>query len=243
MPKKTITITKGLTHRPQRSVSDEPPILPQIEVKTVCDTPDQTRLETGQHQARVLLLDIDLCETNGLELLKSMAGQKFDAVLLTDKTARSILALRQCSVHALLECFLPKKELPLVLVASNEHGERSLTIADILFYTTEKHVDKQGQSHTRYLFRMKNGETMTCSNKTLGYYEERLWPCGFVLVSKSYVINMWQVKWYKSKGGSVIMNPYYNAETKRWVEEEILISEDKRKWFKEIFHQSGNRVI
>ncbi|MBD3638243.1 MAG: response regulator transcription factor [Crocinitomicaceae bacterium] len=194
----------------------------------------------------ILLLDIELTDGTGFELLEKVDNVDFEVIFTTAYDNYAIKAFEFSAVGYILKPInIEELESTLNRIAERTIGSRSNTeiqLKTLLEYQRTKEisfkklvvptVDGFEIIDLDYLIRCEGERNYTkfyltdnrsfLSSKTLKKYEELLSEKGFLRIHKSHLINLSHVKKYlKSDGGSIMLSDG----------SEILISRDKKEIF------------
>ena len=175
----------------------------------------------------LLLLDIQLGDGNGFELLKQYESPDFKIIFITAHDQYAVQAFKVSAVDFILKPVNPlelkeavekarevlKNELRIKLEAlesnlsaNHKHHKKLVikTLENIYLLETSQltHCESEG-SYTRIY---TTNQEVILSSRGIREYEDMLFPVGFCRCHRSYVINLAHIKRFeKSEGGSVIL--------------------------------------
>jgi len=181
----------------------------------------------------LLLLDIEMPELTGLELLKKVENINFEVIFITAYRQYSIDALRLSALDYILKPVSPSKLAEALLEAQKRIAERQkikeqLTILDQLLEEKEDQMKSQekriilpsqqdifiiqvkeiirleGAKNYTYFF-LNNGKKRVTS-KNIGYYEDSFARFNFMKIHRSHIINLYQVSRYIRDGYVEMIN-------------------------------------
>jgi two-component system LytT family response regulator len=173
----------------------------------------------------IVLLDIEMPERNGFELLAAFSPLPFKVIFIT---AYDRYALRAIKLSALDYLLKPVDSLELRAALAKAAAMAPATVAQIdlmneygggrelervaipteegfVFVSLEKIVRCGSESNYTRLYLTDGSQIL--SSRTLGDYEDLLADAGFFRVHHSHMINIGHaVSYRKGKGGSVLMS-------------------------------------
>jgi two-component system LytT family response regulator len=185
------------------------------------------------HKPQLVLLDVELSDGNGFDVLNTLEKQYFHVIFITGYDHYALKAFRYSAVDYLLKPLhqeqliqaiekvrdlrAPEMEKlnhfqsqianphmpPKQLVVSHNQGYTFVKLDDIL---------KIEASGSYVYFHLSNGQKML-ANYNLGYYEEFLPEEHFFRAHKSYIVNLDHVKHYESgRGGNLVLTDNSKVE-------------------------------
>lgn len=197
-------------------------------------------------QPDLILLDIEMPDGTGFDLLRQVGEKKFEVIFITAFNAYAIDAFRYSAIDYLLkplsiadlkESLLKVREKIQVkmfekhwasLTYNLEHKsnyERRLAIATTtgFVFVDVKEITRCESSSNYTLFHFASGRKMT-SSRNLGYYEELLPPEKFFRIHHSHLINIDFLDQYNKTGGggTVIMKDGSELDVSQRRREEFL---------------------
>lgn len=200
---------------------------PQVAVVGTGSSVDSGIRVIRELQPDLVLLDIQMNDGTGFELLQSFSTIEFKVIFITAYDQYAVQAFRFCAVDYLLKPVNPEQ----LVTAVDRAG---LLISDHLnlqmnaLYENLKSVARQdkkiilktaSQIHLLDLKHIISCESDSCYTtvhtsegehimvaKTLKEYDEMLSACGFYRVHKSHLINLAHIKRFdKQDGGTIVL--------------------------------------
>ncbi len=197
---------------------------PDVEVVGMADSVASAIDVVAAVRPDIVLLDIEMPECNGFELLAAFSPLPFKVIFITAYDRYALRAIKLSALDYLLKPVDPM-ELKAALAKAaamppasraqvdmvNEYGEHGLqrvaipTEEGFIFISLEKIVRCGSESNYTRLY-LSDGSHLL-SSRTLGDYEELFADAGFFRVHYSHLINMVHaVSYRKGKGGTVVMS-------------------------------------
>lgn len=199
---------------------------------TICATADDvsSALKTiNQHQPDLVLLDIQLHEQSGFDLLKLLENITFEIIFVTAYNQYGIEAIKFAALDYLLKP-IDIDELKLAVHKAQKAINQKQTSQRLNYLLSYLKDDKKAIqrialpmfNETRYVnvadivrceadntytkFMLNNGETILVS-KTLKEYADLLNGHNFIRSHQSHLVNMNYIKsWLRQDGGSLLLN-------------------------------------
>lgn len=181
------------------------------------------------HQPDLLLLDIQMPEVNGFDLLRSLPTPSFEIIFITGFDKYAIQAIRFAAIDYLLKPIvvedlkvaIHKAEQKIQAKMENRELQNLLALLHQQTKKSEHKIALPSTKETRFvnpnqiiyiesrnnytIFYLTDSEKLTIS-KPLYEYEELLSDYGFIRCHNSYLINKMYVKSIlKEDGGSLLM--------------------------------------
>lgn len=179
-------------------------------------------------QPDVLLLDVEMTDGTGFDVLKQFPDPKFKTIFITAYQHYSLEAFRFSALDYLLKPVDPVELQKAISKASDRidieklsikiesflHNIQAATSSKKIVLKTADNIHVVAISEILYCeadegytnFHLTDGSKILVS-RTLAEYDEMLSSCGFVRIHQSYLININYIKRYeKGDGGKVIMN-------------------------------------
>jgi two-component system LytT family response regulator len=167
----------------------------------------------------LLLLDIELGGTSGLDLLKLCNPRNFEVIFVTAHDQFGIHAVKASALDYILkpirrvEFFMAINNAIQVIRAKHEVEKKSSAVSHRISLSTMEGLllvelddiifaESEGR-YTRFHF---NNETKQLVSKNLGEFETLLESKGFARIHNSYLVNLNYVsKYVRGRGGYVIL--------------------------------------
>ena len=205
--------------------------LPNIEVVGTAKDVFEAKMFIDKHNPDIVFSDINMGKVNGIDLISSFEGKRFETIFVTAYDKYAIEALRAGASGYLLKPIITQElidEVNRICERINSKASKNSTHRVVgeseKKYPNEKYSDNIIINHSKgYFFInvsdiiyleasgnyckicLNTGETVTTS-KTMKIVSELLNPDIFVRIHKTYIINLNYVKEYKSLGdGTVIL--------------------------------------
>ncbi len=202
---------------------------PMLEVVACAQTRDAAVTLINQLQPDLLLLDIQLGDATGFEVLQAVRHQSFEVIFVTAFDRYGIQAIKFAALDYLLkpididelmqavtkaEARIKGKQanhqLDLLLSQLQQGRNRPQKIALPQFketrYVQTDHIRRCQADNTYTLFFMADGEQLLIS-KPLKEYAELLQPHGFIRTHQSHLVNARFVKsWLREDGGTLLLD-------------------------------------
>lgn len=202
---------------------------PLLEVVAGAQTRDAAITLVNQLQPDLLLLDIQLGDATGFEVLQAVRHQSFEVIFVTAFDRYGIQAIKFAALDYLLkpididelmqavakaEARIKGKQanhqLDLLLSQLQQGRNRPQKIALPQFketrYVQTDHIRRCQADNTYTLFFMADGEQLLIS-KPLKEYAELLQPHGFIRTHQSHLVNARFVKsWLREDGGTLLLD-------------------------------------
>ena len=194
------------------------------EIRT-CNTPEEALEIIPEWQPNLLMLDIEMPNMNGFDLLNRVGNSDFDVIFTTAYDKYAIKAIRFSALDYLLkpvditelqnainkhiikkEFYHPREQQQLVsnLINNLQQKDQSgfklavSTSEGVFFFTPAEIIRLEGESnYTRFYF--ANQKPMIVS-KTLKDYEDILGDHDFIRAHKSHLVNKKFVKHFDKEG-------------------------------------------
>jgi two-component system LytT family response regulator len=199
-----------------------------------------------QTEPDLILLDIEMPDGSGFDLLKSLNSQNFEVIFVTAFDKYGIQAVKFCAIDYILkpidifelskavdkaqtQIIRKKENLRLAEFVANmdrlEDDKRiALPLADkIEFIAINQIIRLEADSNYTRIFLEGKKEYLVC--KTLKEYQEILEPHNFLRTHQSHLINRRKIAAYmKIDGGYIAMTDGSNVPISRQKKEEVLKS-------------------
>lgn len=201
---------------------------PDIEIVAMTDSVSATVKAIQFHKPHIVLLDIEMKEGTGFDVLKNFSAPTFKVVFITAHQEFALKAFRFSALDYLLKPVDPdelveaitkavgiieKEKISMKIDSFFENMEQmSKGMKKIVIRTAEDiHVVQlqdimyceADRSYT--IFNLKDNKRILVST-TLGEYEEMLQEYNFLRIHQSYLVNINFIKRYeKSDGGKVVL--------------------------------------
>ncbi len=200
---------------------------PQVKIVNEAGSVSEAHEIINRHNPDLVLLDIQLGDGTGFDLLKNFESPNFKVIFITAHDQYAVQAFKVCAVDFILKPIntlelaeavkraqqVVQQELHLKLDAlennlrqDNGPGKkiviRTLDNIYVIEINTITHCESDG-SYTR-VFSLEQGGIMT--SKPLKEYEEIFSNYGFLRIHRSFLINLSHIKRFeKLEGGYVIL--------------------------------------
>ena len=194
------------------------------EVKT-CNSPEEALNIIAEWQPNLLMLDIEMPNMNGFDLLNRTGNADFDVIFTTAYDKYAIKAIRFSALDYLLkpvditelqnavnkhlvkkEFYKPKEQQQLVsnLISNLQQKDQSgfklavSTSEGVFFFTPAEIIRLEGESnYTRFYFASQKPMIVS---RTLKDYEDILAEHDFIRAHKSHLVNKKFVKHFDKEG-------------------------------------------
>jgi len=203
-----------------------------IEIVSTANTIASGYKAIMQYNPDILILDINLPDGTGFDLLKKIDSPYFKLIFITGYEEYAIRAFKFSAVDYLVKPIQPMEFISAVNRAKNLKiiEDQQLKLSALLENLEEEHAMKKivlrtaenihlinlndiirCESDSNYtLFYLVNGKKILVS-KTLKEFAELLKPSGFLRVHQSHLINSDHIDRYsKAEGGAMIMKDNSN---------------------------------
>lgn len=199
-----------------------------VEVAAVCHSGKDGLKQIRKHQPDLVILDVEMPEMTGFEMLKKIDDPVFDVIFTTSFDKYSIQAIRHSALDFLLKPVVPHELKAAVEKAERQHAKnlnkkfnqlfknlsQSKKMADriaipatdgLLFVALADIIDCEADSNYTTIY-LKNDERLVIT-RTLKEVESLLEGNNFFRIHQSHLINMNQIRKYiRGNPGYVIMN-------------------------------------
>ncbi len=198
----------------------------QVEIVGQCTSANEAIEQIQYHQPDLVILDIEMPEKDGFEVLKAFEKAAFKVIIVTGYEQYALKAIKFAAIDYVLKP-IEINELTMAV----EKVERSLNQKDArlirlnsILDQDEKSIDKiiipslsgfrtiplmnivsiKSQSGNYCLFKLIDQKSNVVT-KALNYFEEFLPFPMFFRIHRSYMINLDKVVSYESKTGKVVL--------------------------------------
>ncbi len=201
---------------------------PQVKVIATAMGVDEGMALIQLHQPDLLLLDIQMPDKNGFDLLQSLPDYDFEVIFVTGYDKYGIRAIRFSAIDYLLKpiviadlkAAIERAEKKILEKRKNAQLENLLQFLQQKNNKEEHKIALQSSKETRFinpseiiyceaknnytLFSLKGNESLLIA-KPLYEYEELLTDYGFIRCHNSYLINKQYVKSMLKEDGIVLL--------------------------------------
>lgn len=217
------SILKSLLHKHLPEVTDI------FEATTVAEALDLLTL----HEPQILLLDVQLQNESGFELLQQTPYRHFEVIFVTAHDEYALKALKFEATDYLMKPIIAD-ELKLAIYKALKKLNGPIETAPALkandgislnnitinspegFYVLAIHDIIYGEAQSNYTIMHLASNKKIISSHTLGYYHDILINKNFFRPHRSYLINLAQVKAFKKgEGGFIVMSNGHELELSR----------------------------
>jgi two-component system LytT family response regulator len=202
---------------------------PDVNVVASTDSVSETVKAISNHQPDIVLLDIEMKEGSGFDVLKKFASPKFKIIFITAYQQYAIQAFRFSALDYILKPVDPDLLVQAIQKAEDIIDREKITLKidsfmfnmdnvsrgmkKIVLKTSENiHIVnlqdilycEADRSYTNFYLTDKSRIIVST---TLGIYEEMFEEYGFLRVHTSYLVNSNSIKRYeKGEGGKVVLS-------------------------------------
>jgi two-component system LytT family response regulator len=219
---------------------------PDIEIKALCPDAKRGIAAITRFSPDLLLLDIEMPDMNGFEMLRSLPVLQSEVIFITAHDEYAINAIRFSALDYLLKPVRPdmlkgamNRALPRIRekkfpaqyrsLLSNTQNQQDIQLHNLAIPTVEglvfvklAHVIRC-ESDGKYTLIYLIGKKMHMASRTLGEFEELLKTSGFIRIHKSHLINSRHLKRYiRGEGGQVILTDHSHLPVARRKKNELL---------------------
>ena len=217
------SILKSLLYKHLPEVTDI------FEAETVAEALDLLAI----HEPQILLLDVQLQNENGFELLQQTTYRHFEVIFVTAHDEYALKALKFEATDYLMKPIIAD-ELKAAIYKAIKKLKRPIEKAEEIklndantihsitvaspdgFYVLAIHDIIYGEARSNYTIIYCAGNKKITSSHTLGYYDDLLIHQNFFRPHRSYLINLAQVTAYKKgEGGFIVMSNGHELELSR----------------------------
>lgn len=186
-----------------------------------------------RYEPQILLLDIQLQNESGFELLQQMPYRHFQVIFVTAHDEYALKALKfeatdylmkpiiteelKLAIHKAIKKLNGPIETAVAFKANDSITLHNITISSPEgFYVVAIHDIIYGEARSNYTIIHLSGNKKITSSHTLGYYHDILIDQNFFRPHRSYLINLAQVTAFKkSEGGFIVMSNGHELELSR----------------------------